>query len=906
MTTTRNVVVPVPQSRYAQLTYTSYAATDTSGGVRSGWQTKQHSPGISDSEKTLLLDWISTQLEPVTPLPPFPTQADIERLPRRLLYVPLPGNRAVYCHTVLAGADPAGRPGNIFAHLLLNRDNSGSERPIELWGSQDWLTPYGQTNVGAAEFESALPRPRTGSVATRTAALDFILDPDTWRIGVLSVLLDAVKHALRGGPRIVLACETPASAARWIAAVSHFMPAVAARDLGWSTFDRAATVAATLRRGLHVVAVPVQDASAIEDDERRVLIDVTADVVSGELGGADHRTNRGARITVTEWSELAQLVLGGHDVGDAGHTLADADSVADSLGRQVPSVEWPLAMAVARDTRYRDSWATAGRLIEAQSPDRLQLEQPQLWESVAGARALALGATVEDAGRALLATEPARKSSRFIWETFVERALRDPEWVRAERRDYPAAFAREPGQGPARLTGAARAAAESILAQAHAVTAGTQQAYDAGVAAVRLLELLAHAGLTGYEIDPRMQAALDRVLPDLLPDPDRGPRFVDEVGPVGESTRIEFVLPCLDPTQLSSRVPLGERIPAEVARWLVGPDMASFSALAANPRLIHSPAYYVAADLAYREIADRQRINPDRSAVALCRALAETREPERWCATDITPLCQGAPLDAERLLTIEQLFPDTMPVRFLARVITEEPSTRGRDLARRVRDEVRADLPGTPQAARADDAVRAWAALRVMVKWKSLLRRDLHDRGPKLLHDYARIAQPRAVYSELRRRLTVVYVFLRCMHADKRAVTQLGPEHAAALVETAKADPDDIQDALLVLIDTAVLDPDGLCALALLLRAQPDAVVVDTNDPLMALHDVLERVAQKVMGDSFLLGPADSEDLMNVIDEFLSRPGVTSLPQRDAAMKACKRQVAKWMPYIQNGTARTK
>lgn len=153
------------------------------------------------------------------------------------MYVPGPGRTGLYWHTVPAGADASGRPGNVFAHSMIDRSSASSiVRPIERWGSPDWLTPYGADEVAASTIDGTEPAP--SGLASRDAVLDFLLEPTTWRIGTFSVLLDAVGRALAGGPVVVLGCQDTDRAAHWIAAVSHFMSPGTARRFSWSTFDR--------------------------------------------------------------------------------------------------------------------------------------------------------------------------------------------------------------------------------------------------------------------------------------------------------------------------------------------------------------------------------------------------------------------------------------------------------------------------------------------------------------------------------------------------------------------------------------------------------------------------------------------------------------------------------------------
>src|SRR5690348_177864 len=164
--------------RYGQLAYTSF---DQPGGA-GGWQVKQTTGDLSPEETQRLASGVRTAFRPVTPLPDYPTPEQLDAAPRRLEYRRWAGDAAGYWHTVAAGADSTGRPGNVFAHVLLDRapDSAPRLRPIQRWGSPGWLRPFG----AAAVAHAALPAepPGVADVVTRESAIAFALDTSTWRV----------------------------------------------------------------------------------------------------------------------------------------------------------------------------------------------------------------------------------------------------------------------------------------------------------------------------------------------------------------------------------------------------------------------------------------------------------------------------------------------------------------------------------------------------------------------------------------------------------------------------------------------------------------------------------------------------------------------------------------------------
>ncbi|MGV0810661.1 hypothetical protein ABQF34_01745 [Mycolicibacterium boenickei] len=403
-------------SRYGQLAYTSFDAVGTTGG----WQVKETSGGLTQAETQSLLAGVRTVFRPMGAPPDFPTPEQLEEGPRRLAYRHLEDG-AGYWHTFPAGADSTGRPGNVFAHVLLDRapETHPRYRAIQWWRAPHWLRPYGAAAVARAALPGELPE--LGSVVTKDSVVAFALDPSTWRLATLFALLDAVASALAGGPTVVLGVRSPDTAAQWIGLVSFLMSPGTAAGLSFSTFDRADQVAP--HNGQVLSAVPLEDLDAVEPG--MVVISESETVSLGELGGDPHCTARGQRIPVTRWSVMAQVVL--LDAGSARRVLDDIDTLSTQVRDDGLHAAWPMAMAVAQRPEFADAQAEAHEVIAAHSPSGA-LVGSEAAHILAEVLAGVVGATTADAWRASHAL-PEGAGAAFADATYLARAIADDAWL---------------------------------------------------------------------------------------------------------------------------------------------------------------------------------------------------------------------------------------------------------------------------------------------------------------------------------------------------------------------------------------------------------------------------------------------------------------------------------------------
>jgi GTPase-associated protein 1, N-terminal domain type 2/GTPase-associated protein 1, middle domain len=527
-------------TRFAQMSYTSF---DSAGSV-GGWRVKQTAGDLADPEKTLLLSGVHTGLNPLKPIPTYPTLEQLQQIPRRLAYRRVNRDTACYWHTVPAGADHTGRPGNVFVHALLDRaagEPDALYRPIELWRSPRWLYPYGATAVARAELPA--DPPGSGGVVTRDSIVEFACDTGTWRLATLFGLLDAVAAAIDGGPLVVLGVDSVDNAAQWIGLVSFLMSPGTARMLNFSTFDRVEQLGFAMRVGQHLSAVPRDD--LIDAPAGVVTIDETQTLSLGELGGEPHRTAAGQPIAVTAWSAMAQVAM--LDPDSMGLLLADIDAFAARVTDAGLHPAWPMAMSVAAHSRFADAADEARSVIARHSP-RGRVADVEIVHTITDVVRAVAGASTADA-LAAARDVPDGLAALVADAIYLSRAICDDDWLD------------RPGRIP---LGRTRYQGQTIPAElAAAIPAAVQAAQKRGPERVlRLADILARAG-----IDCDLTAVLEeRVLP-VVCDPQLGPRLIRRLGGrIGVTCRLGVATAILGPAAATDRPALP--VADDVLDWL--------------------------------------------------------------------------------------------------------------------------------------------------------------------------------------------------------------------------------------------------------------------------------------------------------------------------------------------------
>ncbi|WP_396909623.1 hypothetical protein [Mycolicibacterium sp.] len=411
------ISVGTSRAHYGQLLYTSF---DDPSGVGGGWQVKDENGELTAEERELLTARVVTTFDVDPVLPQFPTADQIAGRPARLAYAPTGSGAAAYWHTVDAGNDATGRPGNVMAHILLDREiNAASaHRPVQLWNSPHWRRPYGPAEVLATELDVDVPHPNPD--ITAATAIHFLTGTAVDRQGTFRVLLDAVYAAMTGGPKVVLLTGDNTTGPLWIAAVSFFMSPGTSRRFSWSTHDKPPLAVTDLRRGMHLVVMPRGSAPELPDGDWIVLDELDEPAVR-ELGST-HSTGT-AQVTVTPWSTLAEGVLA--DETMALQLLNDQDAVAEEVGDHDLSPIWPLAVAVSRRSDLAEFHRDAQHALAEDAPPHITAVG-WLDHLVAEATAATAPATLDEARERLAFATERGTGIRHAAMHYLSAALTEP------------------------------------------------------------------------------------------------------------------------------------------------------------------------------------------------------------------------------------------------------------------------------------------------------------------------------------------------------------------------------------------------------------------------------------------------------------------------------------------------
>jgi hypothetical protein len=738
-------VSPGPPPRFGQLTHTCFHAADGTGG----WQVKEVTGGITGDEERLL----ETRTAVCPPgvlsrLPPFLGLAEVDRLPRRLVYGPVDPSRpgpTAYWHAVPAGADSFGRPGNVFTHVLIDRAPDDAQpplRPGDLLRSAVWMRPFGAEQVLAATTASLPDPPWPDPVLDRTAVLAFLVEKALWRGGTLRGLLDAVHAAMeQKGPMVVLGVVDPADADRWVAAVGHLMSPGTSRRLYFCTVEHVGGLVAARAAGRHLVVVPATELRSVEPDDTVVLIS-DEDLIDGHPvvefvdydGDVDaeqvHTTAYGSRIRATPWSMIAVAVL--RDTTLAAELLDRQDAIAAMVGDRDLGCAWPLALAIVERGLDNPGGAVVDLLDDALPAARTIAQDappgaagPRLQQIVQRLREEALGRTAADAWTVLRGKLPPGLDVRTATATYLKRAVQDRRWL-----------LRDGGVPLPDLFGVARQIGDLVVTEAHSALGvlATEPLHadgshdpDSAAVALRLLDLVARMGLAAHLDPARLGDVLDRVVRPVLLHPSAGPELVERVGPLTEATQARIVRPWLDRRlpQLPGRP--GCRLAPLVLRWLFPqPPVPPPAASTPPPTLVEAAA-------------QASLVLPDRAAFRAVALIADLAGPPG--PTTRAALGPGLPADAVLALL------DRVEPRRLADVLgpTLLSAPAGPDLdalLERLRWAV--DQPGwdTPAGHAARDA----RELRELgATWQ--LRREGDDQRPAFRR-FAGLLRPRILTGE--------------------------------------------------------------------------------------------------------------------------------------------------------------
>lgn len=546
-------------TRFGVLGYTS---VDTASGP-GGYQVTEALGGLTQEETDALVRRVTARGLDRYPLPQYPTPEEIAGAARRFSYGRSLGGWALW-HVAPAGLDATRRPGNSFAHVVLDREPTTAAdgvRPIELWRSPDWLTPFNPDQVRAARLPGAT-RPAPSGGLSRDVVVRRLLGAEAWRLSLLPVLLDAVEAAMAGGPPVVLGTADVDSAALWAAAVSHLMPPVAARRLGLSLLETVPVgggdeVGAQAREaGWHLICVPHEDVSRAGSGV--VALDDREVPAMGEPGRSPHQVGD-ATVPAGRWPLLAMDAL--QDEETALMTLGAADRFATDVSDPDLPVAWALAAVMIRENElFADVAEEAAEILLAYRP----LQAPPWLDGVVDTVvAQHAGVSTQDAWRFTAGLPAASPLAVPAAAVYVTRAVQDPAWL-ASTEVVPAP--------PVALGLAAESVLELLEHLDRRESATLHSAWQVEV--LRALGLLAASGALDQPFVRGRAEELARVafLDDLL-DPAAAPELLGRAGSAGDQL-VQLVLgPIEDRLRRHGRegqARLGALLPEATLAWLGG------------------------------------------------------------------------------------------------------------------------------------------------------------------------------------------------------------------------------------------------------------------------------------------------------------------------------------------------
>ncbi len=658
--------------RWGQL---SYASFDLGHGTRGGWQLKERSGGLLDQEFAALQSRIVTQFDPVVAPNDFPGSAEIAAMPRRFTHVRDESGQGRYWHAVMAGADTSGRPGNVFSHVLVDRNPENASpgiRPIQWWNSPELLRPYGAEQVNGAKlpvFSAGAFAPGLGA----SSVLDFLFAQNVWRAGVLAVLLDAVSGAMRGGPGVVLVADSTNNAALWTAAVSFLCSPHFARQLNFSLFERAASLETVFARGVHLACVPREDAPLLGELSGIVILDEAETPNMGDVGGHPHTTAAGSTISATYWGTLAQDAVASRETTQ--EVMAELDHVSARLGETGADPSWPLALTAVRQPHiFADAAAEAVVVLKMSSPPSLRNDGELLAQTLAAISASG-SVHAQDAWNELFRGETSELVRETLVQTYLERALSDVDWLELPGRvplpeDYRVEVNTASLKALARSTilGLRTRLAEQSSRQSVLTAPGVLDF----VASCQLIDLSAGADA---ELADATEEIIERVIGAVIDFDDEAQALAEMNGPLRSGDVARRFLDGVARTGRFEQSLPGNRMPAVFRDWLfpgvpqaVVPQELSRNGMKLDPMIVEVALWRCVNG---QGAVDKARVV---AAVGLMETFSGTQEPELLPQLLFN---QATAWNGEELWLVEKRCPKELPGELFYSVLLEEPWSQG-------------------------------------------------------------------------------------------------------------------------------------------------------------------------------------------------------------------------------------
>lgn len=246
------------------VTYASFAA-DPAHRLKGGWRIGQQD-GIGRAEATALIATAPTHLASETPVPRYVGEKERGALIHRGVWANSPWDNStqVFTHSTPAGNDASGRPANVFSTMYtFGPKNQLAVHPVTFLGSESVLVPFNaEVNKQRVEsreivvnaeltprlaFERLMRHTRRGFVAIRD---------------VVATIIDC----LATSSSVVIACEST-QAADWLTLVTLATDPTSARQLSFSTYERAASLLRAKRPEHLLTIVPPGDLEALRNSD---------------------------------------------------------------------------------------------------------------------------------------------------------------------------------------------------------------------------------------------------------------------------------------------------------------------------------------------------------------------------------------------------------------------------------------------------------------------------------------------------------------------------------------------------------------------------------------------------------------------------------------------------------------
>lgn len=337
----------------------TYAIADGARGARQGgWGVVEIGGALSAEAQDFLVRGRTVSLpQRVTP---FVSNAELAARAARWRVVPFGEDRSpsvLAWHSVEAGSDSTGRPGNVFTHAA-HLDLTRPSRPMDWAFSPDWLRPYGVNEVTEAHLPDTVRLP--------VVQLPFL----AWLHGDTTMAQVSIESAVaRAMPaiverrQVVLVVPDHKDAIGLLDFLAWLLPFGRSATARWASYEDAASAADLVDKGFDIITVERSDHAPRTSGGGRgpVVVDCT-EAVEGD----------------DRWLEVIRA-MNGRDPGSLRELLVERDRRPDAehdpLGalRRLVGLEPDLAPEVflVHEQRHAVPEPAAAQAVSGGEPIRL-------------------------------------------------------------------------------------------------------------------------------------------------------------------------------------------------------------------------------------------------------------------------------------------------------------------------------------------------------------------------------------------------------------------------------------------------------------------------------------------------------------------------------------------------------